>query len=333
MLTGYATPDPLPTFTAPRSLAVFGMDTRADLARIFRASFGQLGVDKGDEGGGGGTAMRADFKATAWFQPAVKTGADGRTHVRFKLPDNLTTFRVMAVAVAKDDRFGDGDAQVTTSRPLMLRPALPRFLRAGDAIDAGVVVSTKGMGDAQIEVTAAGDGVTVGGDAKRVVAVKKGESVEVRWPITAPRAGQAKLTFRARAGGESDAVEVQKRVDAPATMETVALEGETKSVSWGTSGLSATTWAGSTCGSRRRRWWGSATGWSSSSSTLTDAPSSSRAASCRSSPRGTWRRPSASRCRRIRTRWRTWPSRRSWRTSGRTAASAGGRTRASRTRG
>jgi hypothetical protein len=231
MLTGYATPDPIPAFTAPRSLAVFAMESRADLARIFRASFGQLGVDKGDEGGGGGGAMRADFRATAWFQPAVKTGADGRAHVRFKLPDNLTTFRVMAVAVARDDRFGDGDTQVTTSRPLMLRPALPRFLRAGDAIDAGVVVSTKGMGDAQVEVTASCEGLTLGGDGKRVVTVKKGESVEVRWPVTAPHAGQAKLSFRARAGGESDAVQVTKQVDAPATMETVALEGETKSAS------------------------------------------------------------------------------------------------------
>ncbi len=231
MLTGYVTPDPIPTFTAPRSLAVFAMESRADLARIFRASFGQLGIDKGDEGGGGGTAMRADFRATAWFQPAVKTGSDGRAHVRFKLPDNLTTFRVMAVAVARDDRFGDGDTQVTTSRPLMLRPALPRFLRAGDAIDAGVVVSTKGMGDAQVEVTAAAEGLSIGGEAKRLVAIKKGESVEVRWPITAPHAGEAKLTFRARVGGETDAVQVTRRVDAPATMETVALEGETKSAS------------------------------------------------------------------------------------------------------
>ncbi|MGH7298499.1 MAG: MG2 domain-containing protein, partial [Polyangiaceae bacterium] len=37
MLTGYSTPDPLPAFTGPRSLAVFGMESRSDLARIFRA--------------------------------------------------------------------------------------------------------------------------------------------------------------------------------------------------------------------------------------------------------------------------------------------------------
>ena len=180
------------------------MESRADLARIFRASFGQLGVDKGDEGGGGGTAMRADFRATAWFQPAVKTGADGRAHVRFKLPDNLTTFRLMAVAVAKDDRFGDGETQVTTSRPLMLRPALPRFLRAGDAMDAGVVVSNKGMP----RRAGRGDGGRGGRGRRRarrsaLVAVKKGQSVEVRWPIDRAEGGAARSCRSARARAPS----------------------------------------------------------------------------------------------------------------------------------
>ena len=231
MLTGYATPDPIPTFTAPRSLAVFGLESRADLARIFRASFSQLGVDKGDEGGGGGSAVRADFRATAWFEPGVKTGMDGRTHVSFKLPDNLTTFRVMAVAVAKDDRFGHGETQVTTSRPLMLRPALPRFLRAGDAIEAGVIVSTKGMPDSRIDVAIAAEGATVAGDTKRAVDVRAGQSVEVRWAIATPRTGSAKMSFTARGGGEGDAVQVTRRVDSPASLETVALEGETREAS------------------------------------------------------------------------------------------------------
>ncbi len=70
--------------------------------------------------------MRADFRATAYFEPSIFTDSNGKAHARFKLPDNLTTFRLMAVAAAEDDRFGFGEAQVTTSRPLMARPALPR---------------------------------------------------------------------------------------------------------------------------------------------------------------------------------------------------------------
>ena len=104
----------------------------------------------------------------------------------------------------------------------MLRPALPRLLRAGDTIDAGVVVTTKGLGPQHVDVSLAAEGVTVEGPAARTVDVPAGGSVEVRWAMASPRAGSAKLAFRARAGAESDAVEVVRRVDVPMTLETVA---------------------------------------------------------------------------------------------------------------
>jgi alpha-2-macroglobulin len=226
MLTGYRTPDPLPVFTAPRSSAVFSLESRADLARA-SLHLAELGIDKGDDGGGGG-AMRADFRATAWFQGGVLTGDNGHARVRFKLPDNLTTLRLMAVAIAEDDRFGSGDTQLVTSRPLMLRPALPRFLRAGDSLDAGVVVSTKGLASSKVTVTAAVEGLTMKGAATRDVQMPPGGSVEVRWELAAPRAGSAKLTFRASGGGAEDAVQVTKRVDVPTTLEAVELAGETQ---------------------------------------------------------------------------------------------------------
>jgi uncharacterized protein YfaS (alpha-2-macroglobulin family) len=227
MLTAYRTPDPLPVFTAPRPLAVFGLESRADLAHV-ALSLSELGIDKGDDGGGGGGSMRADFRATAWFQPGVVTGDDGRAKIHFKLPDNLTTLRLMAVAVAQDDRFGSGETQLVTSRPLMLRPALPRFLRAGDSLDAGVIVSTKGLPASRVAVTLATEGLSVSGPATREVMVPAGGSVEVRWPMAAPRVGAAKLTFRASSGNAADAVEIAKRVDAPTTLEATALDGETR---------------------------------------------------------------------------------------------------------
>jgi uncharacterized protein YfaS (alpha-2-macroglobulin family) len=226
MLTDYRTPDPLPVFTGPRPLAVFGLESRADLAHV-ALSLSELGIDKGDDGGGGGGSMRADFRATAWFQPGVITGDDGRARVHFKLPDNLTTLRLMAVAVAQDDRFGSGETPLVTSRPLMLRPALPRFLRAGDSLDAGVIVTTKVLAASRVAVTVATEGLSVSGPATRDVLVPAGGSVEVRWPMAAPRVGAAKLTFRASSGNVADAVEVTKRVDAPTTLEATALDGET----------------------------------------------------------------------------------------------------------
>jgi len=45
-------------------------------------------------------ALRENFNALAVFSPSVRTDANGRAQVRVKLPDNLTRYRVMAVAVA-----------------------------------------------------------------------------------------------------------------------------------------------------------------------------------------------------------------------------------------
>lgn len=226
MLTGYKTPDPIPVFSAPRPLSVFSLETRDDLARVLLSSLGNGSLDKGFEGGGGGE-VRADFRATAAFMPKI-VAEGGKARVRFKLPDNLTTYRLMAVVAAEDDRFGFTDTQIVASRKLMARPALPRFLRAGDAIEAGVVLSSKGMPAANVEVTAAVTGAELQGDAKRVVALPANGSVEVRFGIRSPRAGKAKLSFRAKAGGESDAVEITRDVAVPLVMEAVALAGETE---------------------------------------------------------------------------------------------------------
>ncbi|WP_394849434.1 Ig-like domain-containing protein [Pendulispora brunnea] len=226
MLTGYKTPDPLPTFTAPRPLSVFSLETRDALAKVFLAAAGNGSVDKGDEGGGGGE-LRQDFRATAAFMPQVLAAA-GKAHVSFKLPDSVTTYRLMAVVASESDRFGWSEAQIVSSRRLMARPALPRFLRAGDSLEAGVVLSSKGLPQTNVEVTAKVEGgLSLSGEAKRTVTLPANGNVEVRWPMVASRAGKAKWTFVAKGAGETDAVEIARDVTVPLSMESVALAGET----------------------------------------------------------------------------------------------------------
>lgn len=230
MLTGYKTPDPLPVFAARRALSVAPIESRDDLARIVRLGRAP-GVDKGDEGGGGddgGMTTREDFRTTAFFQPSVVTGADGKARVKFKLPDSLTTFRLMAVATAQDHRFGFGQDQVVTSRPLMARPALPRFLRAGDAIEAGVIVTSKGLPAQKVDVKIAAAGVQIASDAAKTIDLPANGSIEVRWPIVAPTAGAASFTFSAKANGGSDSVTVPRDVKVPLSLEAVALYGDTE---------------------------------------------------------------------------------------------------------
>ena len=53
-------------------------------------------------------STRTDFSALALFAASVTTDAEGRASVPVKLPDNLTRYRVMAVAVAGERSFGNG---------------------------------------------------------------------------------------------------------------------------------------------------------------------------------------------------------------------------------
>src|SRR4051812_19355896 len=125
----------------------------------------------------------------------------------------------MAVVVGDGDHYGFGAASVTTSKRLMARPALPRFLRAGDSLEAGVVISAKNFEPGPVTVQARATGITLVGDGSRTVTLHRDQSLEVRFPFRAEIAGKASLRFDVSAGAEKDAVQVERRIDSPATLE------------------------------------------------------------------------------------------------------------------
>src|SRR4030095_5661239 len=122
-----------------------------------------------EPGGGGGAAgadiLRSRFQTTAFFLGSVVTDAQGNAVVTAKLPDNLTTFRLMAVAMTAGDRYGKGQSSLLVTRPLLARQALPRFVRPGDDFSAGAVINRRDGTAASVKVTAAAPGVTLRGDA------------------------------------------------------------------------------------------------------------------------------------------------------------------------
>jgi uncharacterized protein YfaS (alpha-2-macroglobulin family) len=246
-LTSYTTPDPLPAFVKRRKLRTFTIDNREKLARILPMKAGErlpsLGFeyhlssagdayDKGDDGGDGSGLKRANFRTTAYFEAGRKTDKSGRARFKFKLPDNLTTFRLMAVAAAADDRFGSGESKITTNRRLMARPALPRLLRVGDSLEASVIVSSKAdektpSGTMQVTVKLDAKGVALAGPNTRTVTMPRGGQAEVRFPVKATAPGDAVLTFDVRSGADVDKVEVKRRVELPVSVESTVAYGET----------------------------------------------------------------------------------------------------------
>ena len=142
-LTSYRTPDVLGSVYVRKALQVMNADSRQ---RIISR---RVLTPKGEtEGGGGGAdagagTMRKDFRALAFWLGSVTTGADGRASVDVKLPESLTTYRIMAVAGDRSSRFGAGDAEVRTNKPVTLKPTFPRFLAVGDRAYFGAVVGSQ----------------------------------------------------------------------------------------------------------------------------------------------------------------------------------------------
>jgi len=227
-LTGYSTPDLFSAFYGPRPLNVTTVDSRLHV--IGQRSYGEKGEARGGGGGVGlaGVDLRSKFVPTAYWNPSVRTGVDGHARVSFKLPDNLTRFRLMAAA-SSFRRFGSGESSLTVSKPLMLRPSLPRLARPGDAFDCGVVVHNYSDAaiSADLSVETAGDAVSITGEPLRQAAVDGGKAAEISWQCKAAKPGVTTFKFRAKAGAETDGLEWKVPVLVKEPMEYAATSGVT----------------------------------------------------------------------------------------------------------
>ncbi|HET7230459.1 MAG TPA: MG2 domain-containing protein [Longimicrobium sp.] len=207
-LTGYKTPDPIDLIYQPRGL---GMRLASNLVSVApQVPEGQKGAR--NPGGGGGRdaagVLRSVFRPTAFFLGSVVTDANGEAVVSGQLPDNITTFRVMALAVTAGDRYGAGEAPLLATRPLLARPSLPRFLREGDDFMAGVVVNHRFPRAISATVDARVRGVTLRGDGRQTLELGAGRGQEALFHFHGIAGDTARFRFDAAGAGTGDAVQV-----------------------------------------------------------------------------------------------------------------------------
>ena len=170
-------------------------------------------------------AVRSNFDPLATFAPTVITGPDGTARLPIKLPDNLTRYRLVAIAAAGAKQFGKGESTLTAQLPLMVRPSAPRFLNYGDTFRLPITVQnlTDAAMTVKIGVRAANALVTAG--AGREVTVPANDRAIVEIPMAAELAGTAHVQVVGVAGAASDAAELAFPVWTPATTEAFATYG------------------------------------------------------------------------------------------------------------
>ena len=169
--------------------------------------------------------VRENLDALALFDPDAVTGAGGRLTVEFALPDNLTRYRVMAVAVHGTDRFGTAESAITARLPLQVRPSAPRFLNYGDGIELPIVVQNQTGSAMEVDVVVQAANLELVGSAGRRIVVPANDRVEVRFPARTRAPGVARFRAVAVSAAHADAQEVSLPVYTPATAEAFATYG------------------------------------------------------------------------------------------------------------
>lgn len=199
------------------------------ISLIGRHDWGLKGANPG--GGGGelsgagldGDGVRRLFSALAWFEPRVKLDDQGRAKVKIKMPENLTTFKVYAVATGHGRKTGTGQSSVLVTRDLLVRSALPGYAGVGDEFEAAMVVSNRGQGQGEATVKLSGHNFTLlDGRAEKTVAVGPGESHEVSFRVKAGSEAEAKFLFEVSMGQDRDRVEFAIPVSPPNQLTTQA---------------------------------------------------------------------------------------------------------------
>ena len=178
--------DPIPDFITPVHSRVGIQDTRNWTLGILPWSEnpgGDTGAKEADESLLDKVTLRRDFKSVPYFNPGIMVGPSGVATVSVKLPDNLTNFKLRAKAVSGADRFGVATGQVSVRLPVIVQPALPRFVRPGDQFTATAIVRiVEGEGCAATAEMRA-KGVEVSGTAKRSLDLKLNEPQRIEYQV------------------------------------------------------------------------------------------------------------------------------------------------------
>ncbi|MCC6975883.1 MAG: Ig-like domain-containing protein [Anaerolineae bacterium] len=162
-----------------------------------------------DSGGGGGAQVnltpRTDFVDTPLWSASLITGVDGRTQASVKLPDNLTTWRLDARAISLETAAGDATLEIMSTKPLLVRPATPRFFVVGDEVELAMVVNNNTSSELNVVVKLDAKGVTLRAAADQTVTIPADGRIRVLWLATVENVEFVDLTFSALSGEFGDA--------------------------------------------------------------------------------------------------------------------------------
>ena len=197
---------------------------------VGRQKFEKKGANAGGDGGNA-LSMRSIFKYVSYWNPSIKTDSEGRAEIEFTLPDNLTGWRILALAVTPGDRMGLGDGSFKVNQPTEIRPVMPNQITEGDRFKAGFSVMNRMDQERELTVVITAEGevesgvhssqkITLGAYKRQTVYLEI-ESAKIRQTRIAKQ-GEILFTVKAFDQEDGDALKFQLPVLKQRSLETAA---------------------------------------------------------------------------------------------------------------
>lgn len=155
--------------------------------------------------------IRRNFADTAYWNAGITTNKDGIAEIDLKMPENLTGWKIKVWSLGHGTKVGQGEAEVTTKKDLLVRLQAPRFFVQKDEVvlSANVHNYLKAEKDVTVTLQLGGNCLEPMANLVQKVSVPSGADRRVDWRVKVSGEGEAVVRVLAVAGEESDAMEMR----------------------------------------------------------------------------------------------------------------------------
>ena len=185
------------------------------------------GAASGGAGGEVAPTLRSNFADTAYWVASSVADENGIVEVKFKVPDNLTTWKIKAWTMGDGTRVGSGTSDIISSKDLIIRPQTPRFFTERDQIVLSAVVHNYLASEKSVKVVIENEGghLKLLDEAEQTVTVAANGEARINWTVDVIASGNTTIRMKALTDEESDAVEIKVPVQVHGMLKTESFTG------------------------------------------------------------------------------------------------------------
>ncbi len=155
-------------------------------------------------------SIRKSFADTALWIAHITPDSNGLISVPITMPENLTTWKIRTWTMGQGTRVGQGEAEVVTTKKLLVRLQAPRFFTEKDEVVLSAIVHNylDDKKEVRVVLELEGDVLENMESIEKIVTIEANGEARINWRVKAIDAGKAIVRMKALTDTESDAVEM-----------------------------------------------------------------------------------------------------------------------------